>query len=198
MQIPDQFLIDENHIAFLKESITKENKENWYAYYQLGLGYYTQGKYKKAKKELNKSLVLAENPWALHALSCTALLMNDTVHASEYCVKGMRMRPSDQSYLKEGFKILSLCKADKILCDFYEAMDSKEQQIQRIRFYYISALHRLGKDEKAYQLLEQNGGIELEDIREGEDSIAQLWSELYQNLYGKKEAIPHKYNFKAY
>ena len=38
----------------------------------------------------------------------------------------------------------------------------------------------------------------MEDIREGEDSLAQLWSGLYQNLYGEKKEIPHKYNFKAY
>ena len=38
----------------------------------------------------------------------------------------------------------------------------------------------------------------MEDIREGEDSVAQLWSELYESLYGEGGKIPHKYNFKAY
>ena len=65
-------------------------------------------------------------------------------------------------------------------------------------FYLIRALYHLGKDKEAYELLEQNGGLEMEDIREGEDSLAQLWSGLYQNLYGEKKEIPHKYNFKAY
>lgn len=56
----------------------------------------------------------------------------------------------------------------------------------------------MGKDKEAYGLLEENGGLEIEDIREGEDSVAQLWSELYQGLYGEKKRAPHKYNFKAY
>lgn len=37
----------------------------------------------------------------------------------------------------------------------------------------------------------------LEDIREGEDSIGQLWSELHEKLFKEKAEIPHKYNFKA-
>ena len=37
----------------------------------------------------------------------------------------------------------------------------------------------------------------LEDIREGEDSIGQLWSELYEKLFGEVAEIPHKFNFKS-
>lgn len=95
------------------------------------------------------------------------------------------MRMSDPAYLKEGFRILSLCQAYKELCELYKKLDRKVQEINRIRFYYISALHKLGKNKKAFSLLEQDGGLELEDIREGEDSIAQLWQELHTELYGE-------------
>lgn len=198
LQRPDEFFIDETNAAFLKESLKHYNAKNWYAHYHMGLGYYAQGKYKKAKKEMKKSLSLAENPWAFHALSCICLVLKENKHAQEYIVKGMEMKKCDTSYLKEGFKILSLCGADQILCDFYESMDTKEQKISKIRFYYISSLHHLGREQEAYDLLEQDGGIEIEDIREGEDSVAQLWIELYQNLYGIRKKAPHKYNFKAY
>lgn len=197
-QRPDEFLIDETNAAFLKESLKKNNRENWYAHYHMGLGHYVQGNYKKAKKELKKSLSLAENPWAFHALACVCLVLNEAEHAAEYIVKGMNMRQTDISYLKEGFKILSLCRADQIICSFYESLGQNEQEIAKIRFYYICSLHHLGRDKEAYRLLEENGGLEIEDIREGEDSVAQLWSELHQNLYGEKKEIPHKYNFKAY
>ncbi len=195
---PDEFFIDEKNAAFLKESLKAVNAENWYAHYHMGLGYYMAGKYKKAEKELKKSLCAAENPWAFHALSCTSLMRNKVGRAAEYMVKGMEMRRADPSYLKEGFKILYLCGADQTLCKFYETMEIEGQEISKVRFYYISALHRLGREKEAYALLEQNGGLEVEDIREGEDSVAQLWSELYESLYGEGGKIPHKYNFKAY
>ena len=91
-----------------------------------------------------------------------------------------------------------MCGADRALCDFYETMDTEQKNISKVRFHYISSLHRMGKDKEAYGLLEENGGLEIEDIREGEDSVAQLWSELYQGLHGEKKRAPHKYNFKAY
>lgn len=197
-QRPDEFLIDETNITFLEKSMKDKNNENWYAHYHLGLGYFAERKYKKAKKAFKKSLSLAENPWAYHALSCVCLIRNKTTHAVDYILKGMGMRPQDGSYLKEGFRILFTCGADRELCDFYEAMDAEQKKISKVRFYYICSLHNLGKDREAYELLEENGGLEIEDIREGEDSVAQLWSELYQSLYGREEKVPYKYNFKAY
>ena len=37
----------------------------------------------------------------------------------------------------------------------------------------------------------------MDDIREGEESLAQLWSDLYANVNGCKGKIPHVFNFKA-
>lgn len=196
-EIPDEFMINEKNLDFLKQSMAGENSTNWYAYYHLGIGYYVSGKYKKAKKALKESLSIKENPWAYHALSCTYLLFEKNKKAEKAIIKGMEMRGSDPAYLREGFRILFLCGAYKELCEFYEKLDKKEKNINRIRFYYISALHKLSKNKKAFRLLEKDGGFELEDIREGEDSIAQLWQELHTELYGEEGELPHKYNFKA-
>lgn len=68
----------------------------------------------------------------------------------------------------------------------------------KLKFYYISALKELGEYEKAYESLEQDGGLVIDDIREGEDSVSQLWSELYEKLYGIKALIPYRYDFKAF
>lgn len=197
-EVPDEFMINEENLDFLKQSMAEKNSTNWYAYYHLGVGYYIAGKYKKAKKALQESLSIKENPWAYHALSCVYLLFEKNKKAEKAIIKGMKMRISDSAYLKEGFRILSLCQAYKELCDFYKKLDKKVQSINRIRFYYISALHKLGKNKKAFSLLEQDGGLELEDIREGEDSIGLLWQELHAELYGEEGKIPHQYNFKSF
>lgn len=109
----------------------------------------------------------------------------------------MALRAEDASYIKEGFRILSFCEAYEEICTIYKSLDKKFRKNNRICFGYINALHKLGKDEKAYKLLEKDGGMILEDIREGEDSIGQLWRELYEKLFEEKAEIPHKYNFKA-
>lgn len=196
-EVPDEFIITEENLGFLKETISEKNSHNWYAFYHLGIGYFVSEKYKKAKKAFRKSLELKENPWALHGLSCIYLLQEKREKAVSCITKGMALRAEDASYIKEGFRILSFCEAYEEICTIYKSLDKKLRKNNRICFGYINALHKLGKDEKAYKLLEKDGGMILEDIREGEDSIGQLWSELHEKLFEEKAEIPHKYNFKA-
>ena len=101
------------------------------------------------------------------------------------------------SYLKEGLRILFCCKAYAEIVDFFERQSKETQEVGKLKFYYISALHRLGENKKAYEIMEGNGGFVIDDIREGEESVSQLWSELYEKLYGVKAPVPYKYDFKA-
>lgn len=194
---PDEFLIEQENVSFL-EANREKNENNWYARYQLGIGYYLKEDYQKAEEEFRASFRLEENVWALHGLSCTCLRTERKKEAADYISRGILMRKKEVSFLKEGFKILYLCEAFGQICSCYEQLDLPLQNIGKIRFYYVSALHRLGCDKEAYGLLEKDGGLMMEDIREGEDSLAGLWCELNESLFGKKETVPHKYNFKAY
>lgn len=38
-RIPDEFLINEENLDFLLATLDKQNKDNWYAHYQAGVGY---------------------------------------------------------------------------------------------------------------------------------------------------------------
>lgn len=194
---PDEFLIEQENVSFL-EANREKNENNWYARYQLGIGYYLKEDYQKAEEEFRASFRLEENVWALHGLSCTCLRTERKKETADYISRGILMRKKEVSFLKEGFKILYLCEAFGQICSCYEQLDLPLQNIGKIRFYYVSALHRSGCDKEAYGLLEKDGGLMMEDIREGEDSLAGLWCELNESLFGKKETVPHKYNFKAY
>lgn len=196
-EAPDEFLIEQENVSFL-EANREKNENNWYARYQLGIGYYLKEDYQKAEEEFRASFRLEENVWALHGLSCTCLRTERKKEAADYISRGILMRKKEVSFLKEGFKILYLCEAFGQICSCYEQLDLPLQNIGKIRFYYVSALHRSGCDKEAYGLLEKDGGLMMEDIREGEDSLAGLWCELNESLFGKKETVPHKYNFKAY
>lgn len=196
-EAPDEFLIEQENVSFL-EANREKNENNWYARYQLGIGYYLKEDYQKAEEEFRASFRLEENAWALHGLSCTCLRTERKKEAADYISRGILMRKKEVSFLKEGFKILYLCEAFGQICSCYEQLDLPLQNIGKIRFYYVSALHRSGCDKEAYGLLEKDGGLMMEDIREGEDSLAGLWCELNESLFGKKETVPHKYNFKAY
>lgn len=193
---PDEFFIDEDNLEFMENAL-KENEENWYAHYHLGLGYYAKGDFEKAEAELKKSYEFKKNAWACHALACVCLRKGRKAEGTDYMVEGINMQKTEVSYLKDGFKILTLCGAYEKLCICYENLETEIQKVGKLRFYYISALYELGFDEKAYELLEADGGLMMDDIREGENSISKLWTELRKNLYGEAGQIPHKYNFEA-
>lgn len=194
---PDVFLDDPDSFSRLKDAVKNEEKKNWYAHYHLGIRYYTLGKYKKAEKEWKESLELEENAWAYHGLACLRLLQGKRKKAARYILKGMRLQKEELSYVKEGFKLLTMSESYEDLCEFYGQMSEEHQNNNRIKFYYIKALGEIGEEKKAYELLEENGGLILDDLREGEDSLAELWTELHEKVYGEKGEIPYRYQFHA-
>lgn len=165
---PDQFLITEKNVNFLEAHMEEKNQNNWYAHYHLGLGYYIQKRYEEAKKELLISQELKKNPWALHGLACIGLMVGKTEEATAYIEEGIKMRPESVSYLKDGFKILHLCQQYETVIAIYEQLSGDMQAVGKIRLCYIDALRQTGEDEQACRLLEEGGGLEIPDIREGE------------------------------
>lgn len=196
-ETPDEFLIDRENLQFLTETLKTSNHGNWYAYYQAGVGYFSEEDYEQAEEMFLQSWELEKNPWVCHGMACSALMNERKAEASRWMIQGLEMKGENRSYLKEGMKMLYLCESYQAILDCFEQLDSDMQNIGKLKFYYICALHKTGEDKKAYELLEENGGLVVDDIREGEDSIAQLWSELHENLYGTKAPVPERYDFKA-
>lgn len=195
---PGEFCVDQGNYMLLKKAVEGTEAENWYAWYLLGIGYYTDGRREDAENAFRISWQLEQNPWAAHGCASALLVSEKKDEAAEWMEKGIQMRKNDLSYLKDGFKLLLESAAFSVLCHLYEQLEEKEQKNDRLKLSYICALHALGEDERAYHLLEEDGGLFVADIREGEDSVAQLWSELYEAVFGKKGKVPKRYDFKAY
>lgn len=194
---PDEFMIDQADIAFMERACGRmENAGNWYAFYHLGLGYFVKGAYECAIKAFEKSDLLEPNPWARHAMSCAYLKVGAREESVRSILAGMKLRSEDPSYLKEGFRILTHNRAFGELCGFYRTMEKKEQEIGKLKYYYTFALARMGKYADALYLLEQDKGIEIEDIREGETSVQDLWEESYEMVHGEKGKVPYRYQFR--
>ena len=154
-----------------------------------------------------------KNPWALHGLAAAYLAWSSETEdgekagageaeerkarAAEAMEKGLRMRTEDLSYLKEGFRILSLCGAWTRICRLYPSLPETMQADGRLRFYEVLALDETGSPEQAFELMEADGGLVLDDVREGETNLGGLWQRLQKKLTGKEEPVPYRYDFKA-
>ena len=195
--IPDEFLINEKNLDFLLATLDQENKDNWYAHYQAGIGFFSREDYAGAEKELKRSWYLKKSAWAAHALAAAAVLSGHDTETIQWIHEGLKLEHKNLSYLKDALKLLFYCKDWDGIIRWYECLDGENQKAGKLKYYYISALYHTGKTKEAFALLEENGGLEIPDIREGEDSIAQLYLDIQKNLTGEDVSLPFKYDFRA-
>ena len=125
------------------------------------------------------------------------MLSGHDTETVQWIGEGLKLEHKNLSYLKDALKLLSYCKAWEEIIRWYEAFDEEEKKAGKLRYYYISALYHIGKAKEALELLEENGGLEIPDIREGEDSIAQLYLDIQKTLTGEDVSLPFKYDFRA-
>ena len=197
---PDAFWNGEEFLAYLKKTTLKPlapNYENWYAYYHLGILEFRKGNDKIAKEMYETSLKLQENAWALHGLACLSIHEGNKNLAALYAQRGMELKRHCLSYQKEGLKILSQCEAYRAILQQYAVMDEGMKSIGRVQYYYALGLVKTGRLEEADKLLNSEEGIVVDDVREGEDSIQDLWEILNHELYGGKQILPFRYEFHA-
>ena len=87
---------------------------------------------------------------------------------------------------KEGLKILSQCEAYRAILQQYAVMDEDMKSIGRVQYYYALGLVKTGRLEEADKLLNSEEGIVVDDVREGEDSIQDLWEILNHGIVWRK------------
>ena len=46
--------------------------------------------------------------------------------------------------------------------------------------------------------MEEDGGLVLDDLREGEDTLGQLWKKLHDAVSEEEEEVPYRYQFMAF
>lgn len=194
---PDVFLSDEAFFGRLKEAAEGDGRGNWYVHYHLGLYYFMKEHDKQAEKAFLRSLECAQNSWAYHGLASTYYVQNRGQESMEAVSRGILMRPDDLSYLKDGFKLLSMAGGWQELLNLYETLDQNLQADGRLTFYRAMALYETGSTEEAYRLLFKDGGMSLPDIREGERAIGELWLEIHKKMTGECGEVPYRFDFIA-
>lgn len=76
-------------------------------------------------------------------------------------------------------------------------MNRKSREDGRIRLYYIQAPDKIGLVQKAYELLCGEGGLVVDDVREGESAVGELWQEIQRDLFGTESEIPYRFDFRS-
>lgn len=194
---PPAFMNDDVFFVKLKKLVEENPLKHWYAHYQLGIFYIQKYEYLLAEKMFYQSIQIEENAWAYHALASVYVIIKERKKAIDMIQKGIKMRKKDLSYIKEGFRILSICEGYQEMLQIYESLELEIQKESRIRFYSILALYKTGSIQEAYNLLSAENGLVVEDVREGEVAIGQLWMDIQKDLYGEEKEVPYCFDFTA-
>lgn len=188
---PGEFISDEIFCKRLRETIKTLNEKNWYAHYHLAVMEADKGNWETAEADFLKALELCENPWCHHGLAALYLLEGKNQQSMRHMSAGLKLRRDDLGYVKEGFKLLMLAGGYGRLLESYDTLPVVLRNESRIFFNYMVSLAKSGDVETARTLLKP--GFELADLREGEDSISDLWKLIYGG--DRAEDLPAEWNF---
>lgn len=191
---PDEFMCDACYYERLKGM--KEEDLDWHASYQLGVMHLYYGKEEAAREAFLYSLRLRENPWACHGLGVLAMQKERSAEAAEWLEKGIGMRKEDLSYVKEGLRLILKTKEYRRVIRICEELPEKTRTESRVVFDYLTALSHEGRCQEVLAYFAAHPDYVLDDLREGEDSISELWSSAYEAVYGRKpDEIPRQWDF---
>lgn len=200
-RVPQSFVVGNEWIKILENSSKNEGKDNWYVWYQLGIMYKYNMEYEKALECLNKSILLEVNKWSYHALAYLYFDMEMKSYSNKYALKAIQLDCSDYSLCESCMKVLLNTKAYDLIIESYELLDDQFKEIGRLKMYLAFAYAYKGNTKEADFIMNGNGGLDVNDIREGEVSISELWILIYKlkNPTVKEDIIlPQKYDYRLH
>lgn len=185
-EIPVSYMYQPEWTQLLLCAAENKDRNNWYTNYQLALVYLREGDLLRAGIYAARSRRLSVNAWTEYLFSAIAGVKGDRSGEVRALRRAYRLRSEDYSIAKEYFRVLDAAGRAAEIVRVYGDMCAALRERPRIRFYYIRALLRVGKAERAMQLLTEGGGLEIPDIREGEVSVTELWLDISEVLAAKK------------
>ena len=126
-----------------------------------------------ARVEWEESIALEPSVVAWRNLAALHLVEEDYVAAARLYDQALQMAPGDRALVIEALNALRRAGNSARVLDVIEQLPDELASIGRIRLLRAQAAIAVGDIELCGSLLEP--GFELPDLREGDDSLAQLW-----------------------
>lgn len=156
-------------------AILQNADESWQKHYHLALNYYRMKDLERAEIEIVKAGELKNNRHLLHLLANVRRLQNRNIESADLIFQAGRLVPDDKSFLKEVFKMLLGLEAYDKMFELSSLLSAEILALPLMKFMYAYALAHTGKIDAAEAILLENGGLDIPDIREGENSTSALY-----------------------
>lgn len=193
-QPPESYMADDAWRKLL-EQYARRNGASWWTGLQLGTMAAARRDWSKAKRFLEQSVQLMPTPWALTALAEVCFQKNLREDACRHALRALRMHPEQPGLRRGLLSLLLSCGAYREVAELAQGSDA------RCSFLRAKALFALGQTDAAEEILMQDGGLVIPDIREGDTGVTDLWYAI-QRAKGIPDAdsleAPYKLDFRMH
>lgn len=165
----------EEWVKLLQEAVKGPDRHFWLTHYMLGCAYLAEGDTERAEAALEISCSLNPNAWNTYAMAELYRVNGEAKRSALTMLAAAKMAPDDDSLCKMTARTLAKAELWDILADFTDGLSEKQKRLPRIKLYRAISADGRGDIDLAASLLEENGGLEIPDIQEGEVSITDLW-----------------------
>lgn len=172
---PDSWMMQAEFSTMLSKAVDDKDKDNWYAWLQFGVIRLMEGNIDEAFEALKKSVECHENAWALYCLAIISLRIGNKTAAKDYALSAIALKADDISLTKGVLSVLNKTGAHKEAIENYNSATEDIKKNSRAEVEYIYALAHSGEYEKALDLLMADGGFTLDDVKEEEVILSDLY-----------------------
>ncbi|MDQ0306782.1 tetratricopeptide (TPR) repeat protein [Kitasatospora herbaricolor] len=147
--------------------------DGWLAQLHLGTLHAHTGDHQAARKAWQHSLELHPTPWAWRNLATLAAHTGDPDEAAHAYRQALQLAPTLLPLVLESAGLLLRAGHPHEVLEHLETLDTTQRATGRVRWTEARAALDTGDTDRCGRLLHE--GIEVADIREGENSLHELW-----------------------
>ncbi|MFN2232585.1 MAG: hypothetical protein ACK2U1_00050 [Anaerolineales bacterium] len=164
----------------LEEAIITGPSLNWFAYFHLGVMRHHAGDFRGAQTAWEHSVNLTWSAWAVRCLGIVAWHEGRFDEALGYLLAAYRSQPDLVPLAVECGKCMIEAEQYQLFFQFFHDLPTSMQTLGRMRLLNAQSALKLGYLIKVKQFFDD--GVVVEDLREGEKALSDLWFEYHKQL----------------
>lgn len=203
---PSSFMVQDEWFEMLKKTVRSVDKNNWYAWYNLGLCYFARDMYEQAEEAFELSLSLQPSTWGYHGMANVRRVLDDDKNSAYLMAKALSMNPDYLPLVNETMRFAYEAQEYTLILSVYDGLNEENKREETVQMYRAFGLAHTGCYEEAKAILTENGGLLITDLREGDDSLPNEYIFIEQEIAKKSGEIisaedvkvPRKIDFRMF
>ncbi|GIG61753.1 hypothetical protein Lfu02_61250 [Longispora fulva] len=154
--------------------------ENWFSLLHVGVARWHAGNTDGARAAWRASVHAARNPWALRNLAVANLRAGQFATAADQFTSALRLRPGLRPLVVEALGAMLAADRPEQALAVVDGLGPALRAHGRIRHLECAAAIAADRMDRAGRLL--GTGIVIDDLKEGDDALEQLWFAYHERL----------------